>query len=343
MAKPTRRATDKPKTTTTKIQQKPLTPFVKPPSVLQPFLDSLSPQDVYLIHIDSHLPRFKKQLFIVPVLLNFAISLVLAFRIYHGAFVYPALFAAVLGYKTSMSVDVSALSWGEFIRIILRRTMIFTVDYLLFTLFLPWPIRFIRGPVHWRWKIGFRAREIVVRRSRRTWSEKLARNRWIYEDEATVREKVVPAVAPQRLQKSGFVLVDADWDLEYAAMVRAHELVDLTRRGEGIQLDEFRTAVLVHTDDDGWLIWRVEDEEKKEGRDKLLAFRRKLASIGKEDLFFRWVELIQFESTQPGGFTPERQRKAMREAKQLFEAEGVDFAQFWRDVGGMEGNLIDLD
>jgi hypothetical protein len=48
-------------------------------------------------------------------------------------------------------------------------------------------------------------------------------------------------------------------------------------------------------------------------------------------------ELIQFESTQPGGFTPERQRSAMLQAKEMFENEGIEFSRFWQEVGGMEG------
>jgi hypothetical protein len=107
--------------------------------------------------------------------------------------------------------------------------------------------------------------------------------------------------------------------------------------------------VLVNTDADGWLIWRVEDEDTAEARtrsaqsDQILAFKDKLTAMGKEDLFFRWVELIQYESTQPGGFTPERQRSAMLQAKELFEKENVDFARFWQEVGGMEGFADQLD
>ncbi|KAL1987906.1 hypothetical protein VTN96DRAFT_1890 [Rasamsonia emersonii] len=341
MAKATKRS-GKDKSSYSSSSEKPLTPFVKAPSILEPFLEPLSTQEIYLIHIDTHPPDFKKQLFIVPVLLNTAILLLVAYRVYKGAFVYPALVATALGFTTSMSVDTSVISWNEFWGHILRRTVMFAIDYFLVTLFLGWPIRFIRGPVKWRRAIGFRDREVVVRQSRKPWSQKLVRNRWIYDDEKTVREKVVPAVSPERVKKSGFLLVDANWDLDYDAMVRAHRLIDLTRKGEGIQLDEFRTAVLVHTDDDGWLIWRVADEEskaKEQQRDKILAFRKKLASMGKEDLFFRWVEMIQFESTQPGGFTPERQRSAMLKAKEMFEAENVDFSRFWQEVGGMEGDI----
>ncbi|KAL2014191.1 hypothetical protein VTN00DRAFT_1716 [Thermoascus crustaceus] len=321
-----------------KASSKPLlTPFVKAPSTLQRFLDPLSPNEIYLIHIDTTPPSLKKQIFFVPVLLNILIVLVIFYRAYKGAFVYPALLLTAIGRTSSMSVDSSAISWGEFSGHILRRTAMFLIDYLLVTLFMAWPIRFFKGPVAWRRKVGFREREIIVRRSQSSWSKELVRNRWIREDEVTVREKVVPAVTPEKVKKSGYLLVDADWDLDYDAMVRAHALVDRMRKGDGIQLDEFRTAVLVNTDEEGWSIWRVADEEKNAQRDKIIAFKDKLAAMGKEDLFFRWVELIQYESTQPGGFTPERQHAAMHKAKEMFEEAGVDFSRFWQEVGGMEG------
>ena len=176
----------------------------------------------------------------------------------------------------------------------------------------------------------------------------MERNRWIQKDDAT-RDKIVGAVTPERIRKTGYLLVDADWDLDYDAIVRAHELVDQTRKGSGVQLDEFRTAVLVNTDNDGWLIWHVADEETAQGkthsaqRDQILTFKEKLTAMGKEDLFFRWVELIQYESTRPGGFTPERQRSAMIQAKELFDNEGIDFSRFWQDVGGLEGFADELD
>ncbi|QKX56811.1 uncharacterized protein TRUGW13939_03918 [Talaromyces rugulosus] len=347
MARTTRRsAKDKQSSssssTTTKPTAKPLTPFVKAPSSLDPFLQELSPKDIYLVHIDKEEPEFKRQLFVVPILLNTAIVLFIAYRIYNGIYVYPDILATALGLSPGPAVDLSSKTWLQTAFVIARRTITFSIDYFLVTLFLFWPIRFVQGPLYWRRKIGFREREIVVRKSRTAWTSTLPRNRWIYDDEKTVRERVVPAVTPQRLAKSGYLLIDADWDLEYDAMVRAHTLVDLTSKGQGIQLDEFRTAVLVNTDDEGWLIWRVADEAVKgreEQRDKLFAFREKLVAMDKEDLFFRWVELVQYESTRPGGFTPERQRDTMRQAKEIFEAEGVDFSRFWDDVGGMEGDL----
>lgn len=347
MTKATKRAKSSTGASSTTANKIP-TPFTKAPAILEPFLEPLEEDEIYLLHVDVETTKVKKQLFIVPILLNIVILQLIFYRAYLGASTYPAMLAAVMGWQTSMSVDSSAMSWGEFGWVILRRTVSFTFDYLLVTLLIGWPIRFIRGPIRWRTAVGFKDREIVVRQSRKSWSKELPHNRWIYDtdSEATVRKKIIPAVHPERLQKSGFLLVDGDWDLDYTAMIRAHSLVDLTQKGEGIPLEEFRNAVLVHTDSHGWLIWRFGEQPKVEvvknaQRDRILAFQEKLASMGKEDLFFRWVELIQFESTQPGGFTPERQKKAMLEAKQLFEDQGVDFAQFWKEVGGMEGISLD--
>lgn len=287
--------------------------------------------------------------------MNTLIAAILAYRAYMVRFFYPALLATFLGLASSTTLDTSAMSWLDMAKVILYRTANVVLDYFLVIIFLPWPFRFVRGSVKWRRAIGFRGHEIIVRRSQRIWSKNLVRNRWIREDEAN-RDKIVAAVTPERIQKPGYMLVDADWDLDYDGMITAHELVDPTtrnnRKGDAVKLEEFRTAVLVNTDADGWLIWHVGDEESSnadkaqvgsEQRDQILAFREKLAALGKEDLFFRWVEIIQYESTQPGGFTTERQQSAMVQAKQLFEEGGVDFASLWRDVGGIEGFTEQLD
>ena len=328
--------------TPSSVSSGPIPPFTKVPSILNSFVEPLSPTEVYLVHIDSTGTDLKWQTFFVPLVVNIVVAAVLGLRIYMGFSTYPALIATVIGMKSSLSVDTSSISWLEIAQLILRRTGIVFMDYFLVTLFLSWPFHFVLGPVRWRRAVGFRDREIIVRRSHPRWSKKLVRNKWMREDEA-MRDKIVAAVTPERIGKTGYLLVDEDWNLDYGAMVRAHRLVDLTRKGEGVQLDEFRTAVLVHTDTDGWLIWRVADENTPAGRqrtaqrDQILTFKDKLTAMGKEDLFFRWVELVQTQSSQPGGFTPERQKAAMHQVQQLFEEENVDFSRFWDDLGGMEG------
>ncbi|KAJ5235222.1 uncharacterized protein N7469_004390 [Penicillium citrinum] len=320
----------------------PIPPFSKIPTILNPFVEKLSTDEVYLIHIDTTATDLKWQTFLVPSVVNVVVAAVIALRVYWGFSTYPALIAIFLGMESSLSFDTSTASWFEIAQAIFRRTGTIFIDYFLVTLFLSWPFHFVTGPVRWRRAVGFRDREIIVRRSSRSWSRKLERNKWIRHDEA-MRDKIVAAVTPERIGKTGYLLVDDDWNLDYQAMIRAHALVDLTRKGDGVQLDEFRTAVLVHTDSDGWLVWRVADEntpagrERNAHRDQVLAFKDKLTALGKESLFYRWVELVQWESSQPGGFTPERQQSAMVQVQQMFEQENISFSDFWDDLGGMQG------
>ena len=190
-------------------------------------------------------------------------------------------------------------------------------------------------------------------RKSREWSEELKGppKSWMSGgagEKNVLRDRIVPAITPLRLQtKTGFLMIDEDWDLDFRAMVRAHSIID-SKQGEGKRREHFEpflASVLVYGgDDSGWLVWRVEqpgeetaDDLSESQRNKILQFKKKLTDMGKEDLFFRWIELVQFESTQPGGFTPERQKKAMDDVKDLFQKEGVDFEQFWADVGGMQG------
>ncbi|WEW55144.1 hypothetical protein PRK78_000572 [Emydomyces testavorans] len=320
--------------------------FTQAPSCLADFLEDLSPKHVYLIHIDGQPKSEKQQMFLFPLILNTLILALVLYRIYVGIFTYPDILAAILGRDSPATIDPQNSSWSLISSTLARRTLTFLLDYLLLALFLPWPIRFIFGPIRWRLKIGFQQTEIVVRKSR-AWSESLART-WIRDDEETMKERIIPAITPMRLRKTGYLLIDADWDLDFHAMIRAHEDIKAGR----LRLEDFETCVIVHGGESkGWLVWRVEETESihrpdpsvelsASERDKIVAFKNKLTSMGKEDLFFRWVEIIQFESTQPGGFTPQRQQSAMVETKELFERHGVDFEKFWADVGGMEGVSI---
>lgn len=122
-------------------------------------------------------------------------------------------------------------------------------------------------------------------------------------------------------------------------MLKAHALVD-----EGVMgVESFRTALLVHSETLGWLIWEVwrehddGDGNENEGTKKLQLVKDKLTKIGKENLFFRWIEVVQSETSQPAAFTVEKQKKAVRKIREEFEEKGVDFDAFWMDIdGGIE-------
>jgi hypothetical protein len=328
--------------------------FSQIPASLEPFVEALSRDYVYLLHLDAQPRAVKRQIFMFPVFLNLLIAVVVACRIYSGIYEYPDLILLLLGRDSPAYIDTSTASWTLIGKTIARRTFTFLVDYLLATLFLPWPIRFCAGPLRWRLKLGFQNVEVVVRKSRE-WTQGLAEDprKWLRSNRALVNERILPALAAERLRnKTGFLMIDADWDLDFSAMINAHQIIDARSAGGKKRREDFELflpSVLVYGgESSGWLIWRVEEaagnndtatpeSELSPSQRKILSFQNKLTEMGKEDLFFRWVELVQFESTQPGGFTPERQRKAMADVKELFEKEGVDFEKFWADVGGMEG------
>jgi hypothetical protein len=133
------------------------------------------------------------------------------------------------------------------------------------------------------------------------------------------------------------LMLNNDWDLDWKTMVHATKLVDK----KSVALEDIKTTILVNHENFGWLALETASAggsaKEEEGRRKIIAFKDELTALGKENLFFRWIELIQFESTQPGGFGPEQQQRAMAKAKVLFEAQGVDFDKFWDKIGGLQG------
>ena len=210
----------------------------------------------------------------------------------------------------------------------------FAGDFLLFRFVGMWPWEFFLGkgeeasPVGWRRWCGFRDVEIVVRRSRR-WDVPLftvkdsgnedirgavgerdyVKEEWLQEGrEGTLfREKVLPAVDKAWVRhKTSYQMLDQNWDLYFSGMIEAQALVDDGKN----EIDDFRTSILVHTEKWGWLVWEVWREQEEgmedEGTQKLQLIKNKLTAIGKENLFFRWIEVMQSETSQPGPFTIER-------------------------------------
>jgi hypothetical protein len=319
-------------------------PFVSPSSSFTTeFLSTLPQSHVYILHVDITPYTLKRRVFLVPVCMNIVITLGLLVRAYFAVPIYFALFIATLGYSSEATVDVKQSDYGALLGITASRTMLLLGDYVLFSLLGSWPWNFVFGteetrygsPAKWRWHLGFGDKEIIVRSSKK-WDKSLVPN-WTLDDELTLKYKIMPAVQKDKLAKSGFLLLDKDWDLDFAAMVQASQLVQAGK----LKLDDFEKAVVVyHQPIKSWMIWEIgrEDMPKTaEQRDTLLKFKDKLTAMGHEDLFYRWVELVQYESTMPGGFTEGRQARAMQEARRMFSEAGVDFAKFWEEVGGSQG------
>lgn len=335
------------------VPTSPPAPFSFPPSSLRPFLETLDKSHIYITHIDTHPWRFKRRIFSVPILMNIAIALLLAWRAYVAIPSYLAIALATLGSNNTAKVDVHDTDWTTLLDITVRRALMFLFDWTLLRFIGPWPLDFFFGapanPTSWRRAVGFQDREVVVRVSRK-WDKALLPG-WVgdqkceKEKEGVFRDRIMPAIEPKwLLAKTGYLMMDKNWDLDFAAMIVAHDLVSTSDQTGKLNLDDFRKTVILYSElHGGWLVWAVHKLDasaagtQEVGRQKIVAFKDRLTAMGKENLFFRWIEIVQYESSQPGGFTPERQAVAMKKAKEAFVGQGVDFERFWKDVGGMEG------
>ena len=132
--------------------------------------------------------------------------------------------------------------------------------------------------------------------------------------------------------------MDKNWDLDFAAMIAAHRLIG----HGGLRMEDFERKVVVHTPENGWLVWDVEGGleggREEHVRRKIVTVKEKLTAMGKEGLFFRWIELVQFETAAKGGsLTAAGLQEVMKKGEVLFNEQGVGFQEFWTSVGGWEG------
>ncbi|KAK8161573.1 hypothetical protein IWX90DRAFT_388349 [Phyllosticta citrichinensis] len=326
-------------------------PFSQITPSLEAFVDTLDPTKIYITHIDTFPTDFKKQVFAIPAILNVLLVVVIVWRAYAAGPTYWEMVLAALGNETAASVTRETKTWGELATIASKRAAMFLFDYALLVGVGNWPLTFFVAPgqqesaASWRLRTGFREREVYVRASRGWGRDELLGDEaeaFESEDSPLFRTLILPAIERRFVQdKTGYVMMNDSWDLDYSAMVRATQLLDKKE----IEEAPFRKSVWVYAGDGvGWCVWEVHklDEASNKsngaedaGRRKIVAFKERLDALGKESLFFRWIEIVQFESSQPGGFTPERQQAAVKKAKELFDAQGIDFEKFVREVGGL--------
>ncbi|KOS17510.1 hypothetical protein ESCO_002621 [Escovopsis weberi] len=340
MAPAKRQGKQKPKSSSSSASSgqdgSPPAPFKQPPDVLAPFIERLDEKHVYITHIDSKPASFKRKIFLVPVAMNVAVVIAFVWRMRAIFPWYWRLAMTGFGEVNELSFTPSESTWAELLWVIWTRGMVMFIDLMLFIFVWPWPVEFAFGrtrgnPMLWRWSVGFRDKEIYVRRSR-DWDREL---KDIFRDPGSgkillglVRQATSPILQEQ---KTGYLLMDGKWDLDWQGMVDAHAMV--TRKE--VALEAFKNVVLVFHQDHGWLCCdlrgggsAVEDEKRRQ----VFAFRDALTALGKENLFYRWVEIVQYESTQPGGFGPEKQEAAAKKIRELFEEHKVDFDDLWKET-----------
>lgn len=326
------------------LSSEPPQPFKRAPDVMGPLLRTLSPKHVYITHIDNKPADFKRKIFLVPIAINVTIAALFVLRLWYIGPWYYSLVHFAFGYPNDEFVLPAGITWRLTLWTVLRRGFTFLLDFMLFVFVWPWPVEFCFGrphgsPVAWRWGAGFRDREIYVRRSRPTWDRDLKQS--VKGTNAQARSllmhNVGEATSPMLVnEKTGYLTMNNEWDLDWAAMVLATKLVDK----KAIALDAFKLSVFMHHEDYGWvsLDMKASDDAQNDARrTQVFAFRDALAAVGKEDLFYRWIEIVQFESTQPGGFGPEKQVEAARKIRELFSEQGIDFDEFWKESVGSDG------
>lgn len=320
-------------------------PFVAAPPILDDFLATLPKKHVYITHIDRQPRALKRNVFLVPVFLNLFILALLAWRAYAILPVYWGVVQSMLGNPNEYTIYVEGSTKWTLARAVGWRAANFLLDWVLVVVVAPWPYTFfVEGeetPLSWRLKIGFREAEVVVRASRGWGREELLGATKRGGDSPFFKTRILPAVERKRVQgKTGYLLMDGDWDLEFAAMVDATRLLDQKELKE----ENLEKSVFVWNgeEEEGqgqWVVWecyKLDEGAESDGRKKIVQFKDTLMALGKENLFFRWIELIQYESSQPGGFTSERQWQAAEKAKAMFEAQGVDWDEFVAACGGVD-------
>ncbi|CRK41169.1 hypothetical protein HYQ45_007536 [Verticillium longisporum] len=324
----------------------PPAPFKQPPSVLAPFLADLDPAHVYITHIDLKPTDFKRKIFLVPLGMNVIVVLLFLLRTWYITPYYWLLVQSGLGRANETTFPAATSTWAQIAWEVAKRGATFSLDLVLVVFVWPWPVEFALGrthgnPLRWRRRVGFRDKEIYVRRSR-DWDRKLRKGDGedvlqSAETRGALLALVRQATSPMlQHEKTGYLTMNGEWDLDWEAMVTAHAMVD---RKE-IAVDAFRAVVLVHHVEYGWMTLAQPREDAAQEADvdarrqQVFEFRDALAAVGKEDLFFRWIEIVQYESTQPGGFGPERQVDAAKKIRDLFSKEGIDFDEFWKESVG---------
>jgi hypothetical protein len=320
--------------------QQPPTPFSRASPTLAPFLDALDQRHAYIVHVDRFPADFKRRIFAVPVILNIVISILLVWRLYAATPTYLAIFTSVIGYETPATIDTSR-PMSELIWIVVKRTLMFMFDFLLLRFIGPWPITFFLeapgNPVVWRWKVGFREEEIAVRVSRGWGTEELMEGVKTGDGSPFFQTRILPAIARDYMRKkTAYLMMGKDWDLDFSLMVWAHKLVDEKK----LALEDFQKSVFAYSEQYGWLCWQVwkldEQGAEEDVRKRIVELKDKLTAMGKENLFFRWIEIVQYESSS-GDFTPERQQATLKKVEKVFDDQGVNFKELIESVGGMEG------
>ena len=282
MSKP-RKSASKTTNITSKAAPTPPPPFSPAPKALEPFLNTLAKNHVYITHIDKMPWRFKRKIFIVPIAMNIVTLALLFWRVY-AILPFYAKIALSIGANqiNETTINTKSTPWNVLRNEVLRRFLIFFFDFTLYNFVWPWPKHFFIGkpgnPTSWRLNVGFKDKEIIIRQSRK-WDREIfavekESSKLVENLDTMMEERVMSAIDPTWLRsRTGYVLMDANWDLDFKGMVDATELVQQKKA----TFSDFEKAVIVWGGVEfGWLSWdvhKLDEGGKEESRKKLITFK----------------------------------------------------------------------
>ncbi len=61
------------------------------------------------------------------------------------------------------------------------------------------------------------------------------------------------------------MFIDANWDLDFGAMITAH--AEIKDRTSGVTTEDFRKMLVLHTKEHGWLVWKPWELDVGSGAD----------------------------------------------------------------------------
>ena len=67
---------------------------------------------------------------------------------------------------------------------------------------------------------------------------------------------------------------------------------------------------------------------------KLEHFKKKLIEIGCEDVFYRWIEIVQYETNTSGSLPSKKKHEAEQELRRMLKDRKKDDAAFIDSIGG---------
>jgi len=238
--------------------QDPLAPFERLPTTLESSTTLLTNSNVYVIHVDQRPSSFKRKIFLVPAIMHALGFLLLVWRAMHATPYYMSILGALVTPSPGLQQHtVDEFGWKDSLWEIISRAAVFSFDLVLFSYVAGSVLEFVAGrthgnPVSWRWHVGFRDQEIYVRRSRQWTTTQSGEPSAGFAVLSTseVNAKLSQAMSPGLIaEKTGYILMNVDWELDFDAMIGLTRQVD-----QGIiGLDDLKLVALVMDKRYGWL------------------------------------------------------------------------------------------